>query len=349
MALGSDCQRSVEPRSPPFSVAVIETEAIALEVYDVCPMPSLSDTQVRSLETPVRLRHAAMWVGDLFLELRGDPDTPLLGLSADWTLVRDGDLYFLSYASERASRTAAVAAQSRGASALCVRRPFGTGHPELVVTDVHRALSRVAAAFNGSPADDLVLSAVTGTKGKTTTTYLLKSILAAAGEDAGLIGSIGAWVGERHVSSKATTPEAPELHALMAQMKRANLKKVVLEVSSHGISRQRIHGLRFATIAFTNLSRDHFDEYGDMASYFEAKAALFGRGTTQCAALNVDDVYGRALRERCAFPTRGFGLTRDADVRAETVQLGPHGSEFVLCTPEGDRRISTPLNRQVQR
>jgi UDP-N-acetylmuramoyl-L-alanyl-D-glutamate--2,6-diaminopimelate ligase len=279
--------------------------------------------------------------GELLERLVGDPRTRVKGLSCDWRRARDGDLFFCVEPHYR--ERAAASAGAMGATALCVDRPTDLGLAQIVVRDVRQAMARVSADFFGRPADDLTLFGVTGTKGKTTTSLLVKSILAAAGRPVGFVGTLGTWIGDDERPGLATTPESCDLHAVLAEMRAAGVEAVSLEVSSYGLAFERIHGLRFASVAFTNLTHDHLDVHGTMQSYFEAKRLLLTPEYADAAAVNVDDQYGRKLAATVDVQCIGFGFDREADVRAEEVKLGREGTEFVLRTPTGAAAVRTPL------
>jgi UDP-N-acetylmuramoyl-L-alanyl-D-glutamate--2,6-diaminopimelate ligase len=212
-------------------------------------------------------------------------------------------------------------AVAAGTPALLVQRVLDLGVPQLVVADVAAALGPAAATVHGHPSTALTLLGVTGTSGKTTTTYLLESILRAAGNRTGMIGTI---------SGARTTPEATDLQRLLRGMVDRGVSAVAMEVSSHGLALGRVAGTRFAAAAFTNLSHDHLDFHPDMASYEAAKASLFTPRYTGRAVLNVDDPAGR----RMAAAARGLELTtvsaqgQQADVTASDVHLTARGSTF---------------------
>jgi UDP-N-acetylmuramoyl-L-alanyl-D-glutamate--2,6-diaminopimelate ligase len=208
----------------------------------------------------------------------------------------------------------AADAVAAGASALLVQRPTGAGVPELRVRDVRAALGPVAAAFWGHPSRSLALVGVTGTSGKTTTTHLLHAVFESAGWASGVIGTL---------SGARTTPEAPELQALLAAERDAGRRAVAMEVSSHALAMGRVASTRFAVAVFTNLSPEHLDFHADMDDYFAAKAALFDPSLSEQAVVNLDDPRGAELARRASIPTEGYSLA-DAD----ELQVGPASSSF---------------------
>jgi UDP-N-acetylmuramoyl-L-alanyl-D-glutamate--2,6-diaminopimelate ligase len=187
------------------------------------------------------------------------------------------------------------------------------------------------------------LLGITGTNGKTTTAFLLESILRVAGEVTGLIGTVETRIAGRTIAGVRTTPESVDLQALLADMRDHNVGSVAMEVTSHGLALNRVEGLRFRAAAFTNLTQDHLDFHGDMQDYFEAKRSLFLPHRVERGATNIDDPYGRKLKDSVDVPCLGFGASADADVRATSVELSPTGTSFLAETEAGALRISTRL------
>ena len=175
---------------------------------------------------------------------------------------------------------------------------------------------------------------MTGTNGKTTTTYLLEAIARAAGERTGVIGTTGARVDGAPVPVGFTTPEATELQALLARMRDAGVQTVAMEVSSHALTQRRVDGTWFRAVCFTNLSQDHLDYHGSLEEYFGAKGRLFGPELAAGGAVNTDDPYGRTLVERARIPTRTYSLSARADVRARALHAEADGTTFVLQANE---------------
>jgi len=202
---------------------------------------------------------------------------PVTGVAYDSRRVQPGAL-FVAWTGQHADGAAFAAdAVDRGAVAVVAERPrpAGVTVPWITVTDAREALARLAAAFFGHPAGDLQVVGITGTNGKTTTSYLVGSIFEAAGTRCGLLGTVTYRVGEREFLATRTTPEAPELHGLMRQMIDAGCGACAMEVSSHALALRRADGLRFAAGVFTNLTRDHLDFHANMEDYFAAKRRLF--------------------------------------------------------------------------
>ena len=250
----------------------------------------------------------------------------LKGLRADGT----------SFATDAASRGAvAVFAESAPAPGVAV--------PWFVVRDARLALAELAAVFFGRPSNELLVVGVTGTNGKTTTTYLLASILDQAGYRCGRIGTIGYRVGLIEREAARTTPEAPDIQRMLRDMVEARCLACAMEVSSHALAMKRADRLRFSAGIFTNLTRDHLDYHGGMEEYFLAKRRLFellGPGVP--AVVNVDDAYGqRLLRE---FPgATSFGLDHQADVTVTGLQATLHGLTGTIHTRRGEVRLRSAL------
>lgn len=210
--------------------------------------------------------------------------------------------------------------------------------PALLHPDPRAVLGALAAQVYGRPSETVSVIGITGTSGKTTTTYLIEAGLRAAGRTAGLIGTVGIRIDGVDVPSSLTTPEAPALQALLALMAERGVDTAVMEVSSHALSQGRVDGLRFAVGGFTNLSRDHLDYHRTMADYFEAKARLFDPKSTvhaQQSVICVDDDAGRAMAARSAAPVT-VSVSGRADWTVSEVTLQPDGSqEFTAGDPAG--------------
>ncbi|MHA3021087.1 UDP-N-acetylmuramoyl-L-alanyl-D-glutamate--2,6-diaminopimelate ligase [Mycobacterium sp. BMJ-28] len=217
--------------------------------------------------------------------------------------------------------------------------PAGLDAAVLVHPQPRTVLGEVAAAVYGDPSRKLRVIGVTGTSGKTTTTYLVEAGLRAAGRVAGLIGTVGIRIDGRDLPSALTTPEAPDLQALLAAMAEQGVDTVVMEVSSHALSLGRVDGVAFEAGGFTNLSRDHLDFHPTMADYLDAKARLFEPASPTHAAhavVCVDDEWGRQIAARAVAPVRVSSTGADADWRIEEVHdVGPGAQEFTAVDPAG--------------
>ncbi len=222
--------------------------------------------------------------------------------------------------------------------------------PVLEVPAPRDVLGPLAAWLYGHPGHALLLLGVTGTAGKTTTTYLLEAGLRAAGHTTGLIGTVQTRIGDEAVSSAFTTPEAPDLQALFALMRERGTSAVAMEVSSHALAFGRVAGTTFDAALFTNLSQEHLDFHGSYEEYFAAKAMLFTPAYARRGVVNLDDEYGRRLLETAAVPLVSFSVSGEptADWRAEQVKLRPDGSSLQVAGPVGrvglDVHLPGPFN-----
>ncbi len=197
-----------------------------------------------------------------------------------------------------------------------------TGVVKIVVRDSRRALAIAAANFYNRPAAELSIIGVTGTNGKTTTTHLVKSILEAQGEKAGLIGTIAHLAGTETIPATHTTPESLELHQLFGTMRQKGCTSVVMEVSSHSLAMQRVFGVDFRAGVFTNLTQDHLDFHGTMEEYFAAKKSLFtSLDSRSIAVTNLDDPYGQTIVEKTPGTKVTYSLDNAAAVKGRNVQL----------------------------
>jgi UDP-N-acetylmuramoyl-L-alanyl-D-glutamate--2,6-diaminopimelate ligase len=238
-------------------------------------------------------------VADLVGAARPLRDVRITGVTAGTAFVQPGDMF--AALPGRTAHGARFAAQAVAAGAVAVltdtagRELAGVDVPVVEVADVRAVLGAVSAAVYGRPSSRLQAFGVTGTSGKTTTTYLLRAGLLAAARVPGLIGTVATLIGDREVKTGFTTPEAPELQALLAVMVEAGVTDVAMEVSSHALAMGRADGIGFGVSAFTNLSEDHLDFHADMDDYFAAKARLFEPGRSRAAVVVVDDEWGRRL------------------------------------------------------
>jgi UDP-N-acetylmuramoyl-L-alanyl-D-glutamate--2,6-diaminopimelate ligase len=221
----------------------------------------------------------------------------------------------------------AADAVANGAVALVVEHRLPLDVPQLVVPDARAAMPRAAAAFFGDPSAELGVVGVTGTSGKTTTSFLLYAILAAAGRRPGLVGTVETRVGGERRKLDRTTPEAIDLQRLFREMLDAGDRSCAIEASSHASALGRLDGTRFAALVFTNLSQDHLDFHADMEDYFQAKRRLFLDGVPP-AAVNVDDGHGRRLAAELAGALT-FGFAADAEIRPEALELDATGARFM--------------------
>ena len=281
-----------------------------LEGVAVKSNAAAADTEIRE----VRYDSRAVQPGDLFVAIRG--------------YATDGHKYIDK-------------ALAQGAAAIvCEQAPAGV--PAVVVENSRRALAEIASNRFGHPADSMVMLGVTGTNGKTTTTYLVKHILEDAGHKVGLIGTNQNLIGDEVIETERTTPESYELHALFARMRDAGCTHVIMEVSSHSLVLDRVHGIRFAVGAFTNLTQDHLDFHKTMEEYRRAKAILFT--VSDKGVINLDDAAAQAMLADAKCPCLTFSCEKDAaDLTAKNLKLHADGVEFVAAMKGELARVKLPI------
>jgi len=317
-------------------------------------------TPLRPVATPGR------WLVDLAdrlgVAVSGVPrSVPVTGVTHDSAAVLPGDLYAALPGShthgaryaDRAIAAGAVGVLTDAAGRALLDEiviPRSSGAPTLVVGDPRAELGGVASWIYGEPSKRLRVLGVTGTNGKTTTSYLLDAGLRAAGEKTGLVGTIETRVGAWVAPSARTTPEAPDLQALLAVMAERGIGSVSMEVSSHALALHRVDGTAFEVVAFSNLSQDHLDFHADLDDYFNAKARLFKPEFARVGVVNVDDEHGRRLLDVASIPlTTVSATTRDAQwwVSDETPNTGnesrQRGTDFVVHGPDSVTPLSVGL------
>lgn len=276
-------------------------------------------------------------------EVVGSDRVPISDVTHDSRQVGPGVLFVAVRGFTSDGHDFVTSAVAGGAAALCVEQRQGSALPQLIVPDGRAALPILAATVHHHPSRRLRVVGVTGTNGKTTVAYLLESIATAAGVRNAVVGTIGARIAGRPVPIGRTTPEAPDLQRLLAQMVDQDVDIAAIEVSSHALALHRIDEVSFAIAAFTNLTQDHLDFHRDMDEYFMAKASLFESSRAAHAVVWVDDSYGSRLADQVSIPLTRVGLGPDADVRAVSVEVTPTGSRFELAVPEGSRLVELPL------
>ena len=267
-------------------------------------------------------------------------------VTLDSRQVRSGDLY----AALPGARThgAAYCDQAVAAGAVAIltdpagrERAAQAGVPVFVVSSPRDRLGDVSCWIYGDPSTRMTMIGVTGTSGKTTTSYLAEAGLRAAGHVTGLIGGVEIRIGPERVKSGLTTPEAPDLQALLAAMAERGVTAAAMEVSSHSLALGRVAGTRYDVAVFTNLSQDHLDFHDGFEDYFRAKAKLFTPAYSAIGVVNVADRYGRRLVAEASVPIVTFcadpesGAYRNADWRAADVRCGADGSSFRVIGPGG--------------
>jgi UDP-N-acetylmuramoyl-L-alanyl-D-glutamate--2,6-diaminopimelate ligase len=291
-----------------------------------------------------------------------NPEVQISSVVYDSRQVGAGSLFVAIHGEKTDGNRFIAAAVDRGAAAIVSEMPppIPDGYSQtakttaeavpatvawLRVPDARKALATIAANFFGHPAEKLNLIGITGTNGKTTTSFLLDSIIRAAGFRSGLFGTIEYRTPLETYPAKTTTPESLELHRFFSEIVRAGGTYAVLESSSHALALDRLWGCRFAAAIFTNLTRDHLDFHSTMENYFAAKRRLFqgtGAGRPLHGVVNIDDTYGPQLRN-LAEQTITYGLSSGAEVTAKKFPLALRGLDFIAETPAGKIAVRSQL------
>jgi len=280
--------------------------------------------------------------------LRGAASVHVTGLTQDSRQVEPGFL-FVAVRGARSDGNAYIPeALARGALAVASENVLPAAFPaaNLTVPDPRRFLAEASRIYYGDPASRMKLVAITGTNGKTTTSYLLDSIFRHAGIRSCLAGTLGLKIGGRRWPSTYTTPEAPELTAFLRKAVDSGCTHGVMEVSSHALASKRVFGTRFVAGIFTNLTPEHLDFHGDMESYYAAKLSLFtreGGNGIEAAIVNTDDSWGRRLTREAECRVTRYGQDPSAEVRLLSSRMLVDGTDIEAATPLGAFACHTPL------
>ncbi|MEV4798884.1 UDP-N-acetylmuramoyl-L-alanyl-D-glutamate--2,6-diaminopimelate ligase [Nonomuraea sp. NPDC049421] len=280
------------------------------------------------------------------------PHAALTGVTIDSRDVRRGDLYVALPGNRVHGAAFSADAMASGAVAVLTDRAgrdaaVATGLPVLIVPDPRALLGQIASWIYGQPAHDIQVLGVTGTSGKSTTTFMIEAGLRAAGHRTGLVGGVEIHAGELRFQPRLTTPEATELHGLFALMRELGVTAAAMEVSSHALALGRVDGVYYDVALFTNLSQDHLDFHKDFEDYFMTKVKLFQPELSRVGVTNLDDRYGRELLGLAKVPMTTFSALGDpeADWRAVETRLGADGSTFRVVGPggvEADASVALP-------
>ncbi len=274
-------------------------------------------------------------------------DLRVRGLTLDSRAVRPGDLFCALRGLRHDGRDFLPAAAAAGAAAALVDVPCAPSHlPTIPVPALSRRLSGIAGRFYGHPSRALRVTGITGTNGKTTCCQLLAQLFTALEAPAGVIGTLGAGlVGAPLADTGGTTPDAIVTQRLLAELRAAGARRVVMEVSSHSLVQHRVAAVRFHTALFTNLSRDHLDYHRDMAAYREAKAMLFHQPDLECAVINLDDAAGQAIAGALPVGVQrlGYALDGRAELRVVQADFSATGIRARIDTPWGVGELISPL------
>lgn len=279
----------------------------------------------------------------------GNLDIEISNVASDSRKVTPGTLFIAIRGLKTNGHFYIKDALAKGAAALIIEKmpddialPFAT--TIITVHDSRKAIAQVAIIFYRNPSEEINLIGITGTNGKTTTTYLIRSILEDSNNRVGLIGTVSYSIGNKIFPAAHTTPEAMEFQGLLRNMVDEGCNFAVTEVSSHALALQRVHGTNFSAAVFTNLTQDHLDFHADMEDYFQAKALLFLSMSSQNrGVINIDDPYGKRLPGMMKCSTYSYGLNKKADIRGEDISINMNGLEFNAITPVGNIHIKSRL------
>ena len=283
------------------------------------------------------------------LDHRGNLDVSINAITDDSRAVSPNSLFVAVKGEQVDGHDFIPAAMRGGMVALLSQQPVSeVSLPFVRVDDSRKALGLLGGYFYGDPSSKIRMIGVTGTNGKTTTTYICKALLEALGHPVGLIGTVAYQIGERTMPATHTTPGSLELQQLLAKMVAGGCTTAVMEVSSHALAQDRTSGCEYDVAVFSNLTQDHLDFHKTMEEYFQAKLRLFlglerGLKSNKRAIINIDDPYGSRIIERCPAPVWTYALKAAADLRAEKVRLSLQGTTFTAATPVGSFPIESHL------
>ncbi|MCB0713681.1 MAG: UDP-N-acetylmuramoyl-L-alanyl-D-glutamate--2,6-diaminopimelate ligase [Ignavibacteriae bacterium] len=286
------------------------------------------------------------------IAIRGNVERNVRALRYDSRSVEKGDLYVAVNGLDDRALGFVPDAVAAGAETILLDDPehmpqSGEGVTWVLVRDARKGMAEVAAFLFDYPMHDLQLYGITGTNGKTTTAHVLKSLLKGSGESTGMIGTLGMTI-DSTVPTGYTTPESPELMRMLAEMRNAGVKNVVMEVSSHAMTLKRVDGLRFAGGIFTNITQDHLDFHTTFEDYLNAKKRFFDRLDRHAhAVVNIDDLHGTTMARDSNATIIRYGYRSDADLRISNTTLAPNGSAWVVTLSDllggGEINLRTPL------
>lgn len=262
-------------------------------------------------------------------EVTGDSDVEISGLCTDADSVHEGEVFICYKGVKHDSHDFAERAVENGAAAIISERHLDVGVPVVIVKDGRAAVATLARTFYGYADKKLKLIGVTGTNGKTTTTYMLKSIFDKNGNKTGIIGTLGITYGDIFISPELTTPDPIFLHSVFADMLKHGVEYVLMEVSAHALHFDKINGLRFEAGVFTNCTQDHLDFFKDMKTYADCKCRFFEGDRCETAIVNSDDALGQKLIKNCKNCV-SYGLENPADNFAVNITEKIDGTSFVI-------------------
>lgn len=268
-------------------------------------------------------------------------DTEVRELVYNSRKVKHGDVFCCIVGTFADGHKYAQQAVDAGAAALVVERKLDIDVPQILVEDTRIAMAEMAAAYYGYPSREMQMIGVTGTNGKTSTTYMLKAIAERMGKKVGLIGTIRNMIGDIIIDTERTTPESVDLQRILRQMKDEKVDVVIMEVSSHSLDQKRVHGIEYDVGEFTNLTQDHLDYHKTFENYFNAKKLLFRQ--SRMAVINKDDPYADRMMEGLDIPIMTFGIREKADVTASEIDITTKGVQFDFNYKNITSRLNVPI------
>lgn len=281
------------------------------------------------------------------VEVRGNVGLDIKGISYQSKRMKQGYLFVAIPGYSTDGHIYAKEAVEAGASAIVCERWIDELHsvPQVKVKQSRLACALLASTFFKNPSQKLNLIGVTGTNGKTTTVYLIESILRAAGKRTGILGTVESRIGDCPVYIERTTPESVDLQQILAQMVDSDVETAVMEVSSHAIDMDRIAGCHFKVVVFTNLSQDHLDFHQTLDNYFQTKLQLFNLSQDEkpLSVINFDDIYGQKIASSIPTTPVLFGIKCQTGIKAIDVKLNAEGSFFKISSPAGDFNVNLKL------
>ncbi len=257
-------------------------------------------------------------------------DLEITSLAFDTAEVRDGTLFFCLSGRKYDGHDYIEIAKSKGAVCVVVEQNINVNMPFIKVCNTRKALARASQNFYNNPSTKLTMIGITGTNGKTSTSYMLKSILEKAGHKTGMIGTNGIYIGSDRYETKLTTPDPIEYNSTLALMVENGVRYVVSEVSAHSLALNKVDGIRYDVVCFTNFTRDHLDFFTDMQDYEKAKLKLFSPDFSSVCVVNVDDPVGREIANTYSGKAVTYGIDNPADVFALEEEFGEDGLKFVM-------------------
>ena len=263
-----------------------------------------------------------------YKRLIGDVDVAVTGICADSRKLNPGEMFVCYTGGHVDSHVYATEAAERGASAIVCEHPLDLSLTQIIVEDGRAAIALLARAFYGYADKELNIVGVTGTNGKTTTTYMLKSVFDAAGYKTAIIGTLGILYEDKYISPELTTPDPIFLHSVFADMVHCGVSYVFMEVSAHALYYNKVAGIHFKASILTNVTQDHLDFFGNMDTYIAAKAKLFDREVCDLAIINSDDECSSKMSVSAR--TLSYGLENPADTFAIDLRESINGSDFVI-------------------